>query len=232
MEFRANLHLTKMKYMKALLTVLLTILLKFITFATAQYPDKIIYKGKTYDMHSNPLESYFTQHPEKRPREGMSSTALWRGYIATFEARNGTLYLKDIEVMVRDTCRKDGYDLKFKSVLEQVFPGQTDIKVDWLTGILVIPYGKLVNYVHMGYGSTYKHYILLEIDKGDVKKDKHLGYTKYEAFKDKQFLAFKKTNEYQELKTSLLEKQSIAEDNLDDFLKNFIIEYTSRILVD
>lgn len=218
--------------MKVLLTILLTVLLKLTTFATAQYPDKIIYKGKTYNMHSNPLESYFTQHPEKRPQGGISSTALWRGYIATFEARNGTLYLKNIEIMVRDTARKDGYNLKFQSVLEQVFPGQTDIKVDWLTGLLVIPYGKLVNYVHMGYGSTYKHYILLEIDKGDVTKDKHLRYPKYEAFKNKQFLAFKKTDEYQQLKTSLLKKESMAEESLDDFLKSFIIEYTSRILID
>lgn len=218
--------------MKALLTIVLTVLLKLTTFATAQYPDKIIYKGKTYNMHSNPLESYFTRHPEKRPEGRISSTALWRGYVATFEVRNGTLYLKDIEIMVRDTAKKDGYDTKFQSVLEQVFPGQTDIRIDWLTGLLVIPHGKLVNYVHMGYGSTYKHYILLEIDKGDVKKDKHLSYRKYEAFKDKQFLAFKKTDEYQQLKTSLLQKENMAEESLENFLKSFIIEYTSRILVD
>ncbi|MCF6405123.1 hypothetical protein L3C95_19630 [Chitinophaga filiformis] len=218
--------------MKVLLTVLLIVLLKLTAFSTAQFPDKIVYKGKEYNMHSNPLESYFTRHPEKRPRAGLSSTALWRGYIATFEVREGTLYLKDIEVMVRDTARKDGYGTKFQSVLEQVFPGQTDIKVDWMTGLLVIPYGKLVNYVHMGYGSSYKHYILLEIDKGAVKKDKHLSYRKYEAFKNKQFLAFKKTDEYQQLKASLLQKENMGEENLDDFLKSFIIDYTSRILVD
>lgn len=218
--------------MKVILTVLLMVLLKLTTFATAQYPDKIVYKGKTYNMHSNPLESYFARNPEKRPRGGNSSTALWRGYIATFEARNGSLYVRDIEIMVRDTARKDGYAMKYQSVLEQVFPGQTDIRVDWLTGLLVIPYGKLVHYVHMGYGSTYKHYILLEIDKGNVTKHKHLRYAKYEAFKNKQFRAFKKTDEYQQLKASLLKKESIEEEDLDGFLKSFIIEYTSRILVD
>lgn len=217
--------------MKLLLTLLLTLLLKVTAFATAQYPEKIIYKGKEYNMHSNPMESYFTSHPDKRPRGGIVSTALWRGYVATFEVSNGSLYLKDIEIEVRDTTSKGRYDTKFQSVMEQVFPGQTHIKVDWQTGLLVIPYGKLVNYVHMGYGSTYEHYILLEINKGDVKKDKNLSASQYEAFKSKQFLAFKKTDKYQRLKTSLLQQEQMEEEDIDDFLRSFIVEYTSRILV-
>ncbi|RAI97698.1 hypothetical protein LX64_05002 [Chitinophaga skermanii] len=215
--------------MKPLITFFLTILFTTGAFATAQYPDKLIYKGKEYDLQSNPLENYFEQHPESRPKGDTWSTALWRGYIATFEVRDETLYLKDIEVMVFDSITKD---TKFQSVVKKVFPGQTNMKIDWVTGILVLPYGKLVNYVHMGYGSTYEKYILLEVDKGVVKKDIYLNNEQYETFKYKQFLAFKKTEEYRQLKTSLQQKEGMTDESIDDFLKSFIIGYSSRILAD
>jgi hypothetical protein len=80
--------------------------------------------------------------------------------VATFEVKNNELYVKDIEIEIRDTTVKS-FATKWKSVLNEVFPSQSDIKVDCLTGLLVLPHGKLVNYVHMGYGSTYKRYILL-----------------------------------------------------------------------
>jgi hypothetical protein len=45
--------------MKILLTFVLATWLGLGAGATAQFPDKIIYKGKEYSLYSNPLESYF-----------------------------------------------------------------------------------------------------------------------------------------------------------------------------
>lgn len=199
--------------------------------ATAQYPDKLFYNGKEYALYSNPLETYFDKHPDKRPKGGMMSTALWRGYIATFEILDSQLYVKDIVIEVYDTTGEVKYKTKWKSVIDEVFPGQEKLKVDWLTGLLVIPYGKLKKYVHMGYGSTYEKYILLEIDKGDLKKGKKYNYKEYELFKDRQFEAFKQTEEYQKLKTDL-KKDGSTDAFIDSFLRSYVTNYTTKILED
>ena len=160
------------------------------------------------------------------------STGLWRGYIATFEVTEGQVFLKDIHIQVWDsTAPKDSYTMKLVSVIKDVFPDQTKIKVDWLSGLLVIPHGKMINYVHMGYGSTFQHYILLEIDKGDLKKEKNFGYKEYEKFRERQFEAFKKTEEYKKLKEKL-KKEGDSDKFIEGFLKSYIVNYTSRFLVD
>lgn len=217
--------------MKAFLTIILTLFLGLKAFATAQYPDKIIYNGKEYSLHSNPLEPYFQKNPDKRPRGGSMSTALWRGYVATFEIRNDQLLLKDIEIEYEDTTSKKSYSSKWRSVINEVFPEKKDIKIEWLTGLLVLPHGKLVNYVHMGYGSTYQNYMLLEIDKGDLKKEKRFKHEDYERFKEKQFQAFKQTEEYRKIKLDLL-KGGRTDESIDSFLLRFVTEYTSKILAE
>jgi len=217
--------------MKFLFIVVLTIFSLFKVFATAQFPDKIIYNGKEYALNSNPLEDYFEKNPDKRPKGGIMSTALWRGYVATFQILDGQVYLKDIEIEVRDSTSKGRFKTNWKSVINDVFPNQAQVKVDWLTGLLVIPHGKLVNYVHMGYGSTYEKYILLEIDKGDLIKEKRFKYKDYEKFKDRQFEVFKQTEEYKKLKMDL-KKDGMPDEFIDSFLRSFITNYTTKILAD
>lgn len=217
--------------MKFLITTVLSSFLCLTTFATAQYPDKIFFEGKEYNLHSNPLESYFEKNPDKRPKGGVMSTALWRGYVATFEVRDSQLFVKDIQIQYWDTTDKKSHDTKWKSVMTEVFPDQNNAKVDWLSGLLVLPFGKLVNYVHMGYGSTYEKYFLLEIDKGNYIKSKQFDYKLYEIFKDKQFAAYKKTEEYKETKAKL-KKDGSSDEFIDGFLRSFVTQYTSKILAD
>jgi len=220
-----------MKNMRTLLMIILTLFIGINAFATAQYPDKIIYNGKKHDLYSNPLETYFEKNPDKRPQGGIMSTALWRGYVATFKVKDNQLYLKDIEIQYRDTSSNKSHNYKWRSVIDEVFPDQKNIKIDWLTGLLVIPHGKLVNYVHMGYASTYKKYILLEINKGDLIKEKNFKYKEYEKFKERQFQVFKQTKEYKKVKTEL-QKNGNADDFIDSFLRSFVTQYTSKILTE
>jgi hypothetical protein len=217
--------------MKTFLTILMILLSYQIVYGTAQIPDKIKYNDKEYRLNSNPLERYFKEHPKLRPRRGWSSTALWRGYLATFEIHNNILYLRDIEISIRDTASKERHASKWISVLNEVFPDQKDIVVDWLTGLLVLPYGEILDYVHMGYASTYEHYILLEIDKGVLKKELHFEAEEYEIFKNRQFEIFKQTEEFKEIKSSLL-KEGNTEEFIDSFLKNYVIDYSSIILTE
>ncbi len=218
-----------MQIMRKTLTIILILFAELQAFATAQAPDKIIYNGKEYSLYSNPLEPYFEKFPDKRPKSEIMSTALWRGYVATFEVRDNQLFLKDIEIQCHDTTSKESFSIKWRSVINDVFPDQNNIKIDWFTGILVIPYGELVNYVHMGYGSTYENYILLEFEQGNLKQDLQMDYKKYEKFKERQFQAFKKTKEYKKIKSDL-KKDGYSVEFIDSFLKNYIIDYTSKIL--
>jgi hypothetical protein len=217
--------------MKFLISIVLSSFFYLTTFATAQYPDRILFDGKEYSLHSNPLESYFEKNPDKRPNGGVMSTALWRGYVATFEVRDSQLFVKDIQIQYWDTTDKKNHDTKWKSVMTEVFPDQKNLKVDWLTGLLVLPFGEIVNYVHMGYGSTYEKYFLLEIDKGNFIKSKYFDYKDYEKFKDKQFSAYKKTDEYKETKAKL-KKDGSSDKFIDSFLRSFVTQYTSKILTD
>lgn len=217
--------------MKPFFIIVFTLFLGVNVFATAQYPDKIIYNGKEYSLHSNPLETYFEKYPDKRLKGEIMSTALWRGYVATFEVKDNQLFLKDIEIQYHDTTSKESYPYKWRSVIKEAFPDQKDVKIDWLTGLLVVPHGKLVNYVHMGYGSTYENYILLELYKGDLKKEKHFKYKEYEKFKERQFQVFKQTNEYKKIKVDL-QKDGSSDEFIDSFLKSFVTQYTSKILTE
>jgi hypothetical protein len=97
--------------------------------ATAQIPDRIIIKGKSYDLFTNPMEEYFDKNPEKRPY-GTISTALWRGYVATFELENNQLVLRDIEILDSSDDSNNGKD-GWKSVISEIFPDKREVKVNW-----------------------------------------------------------------------------------------------------
>lgn len=218
--------------MKLISVIGLLLLVSVLTvLATAQRPDKIIYQGKEYALHTNPMEAYFEKHPDRMPKTGPRSTNLWRGYVASFAVTNGLLQLRDIEIMVRVEKEDGGSDYGFESVIKDVCPEGKPLVIDWFSGILVLPYGDLKSYVHMGYASTYESYILLEVNEAKIGKEKRLSAEEYETFRDRQFKAFKNTDEYKKL-VRRLKKEGDTEDSIDSFLRIFVVRYTSSFLDD
>jgi len=204
---------------------------KIENFFTAQYPDKIKYKGIEYSLNTNPLEPYFEKNPEKRPKA--SSTALWRGYIGHFEIIEDQLFLTDI-TQPRYYTDSDGKSrTKNISYYKRIFPKKEKVKIDWYNGILILPFGERIKYVHSGYASEYSNYILLEIKKGNLKKDKNYIHKQFLKFKKRQFDEFKKTTEFktefENIKTNFPEWN---EKDIETFLKNYIINYTSEFLTE
>ncbi|WP_222931475.1 hypothetical protein, partial [Xanthovirga aplysinae] len=124
----------------------------------------------------------------------------------------------------------DSFDYEMKSVINEVFPDISERKIDWFTGILVLPHGKLVNYVHMGYGSTYKKYLLLEIEKGAFRKKMKFNHKQYRAFKKEQFSLFKNTEKYKKAFEELKQRGNLDQKFIDSFLEDFVVDYTSKIL--
>jgi len=215
--------------MRTLSTLTLFICISLIVYGTAQYPNKIIYNGKEYKLYSNPLENYFEKYPYHRPQKIVIPNELLRGYVATFEIRDNQLYLNDIEIPVSKKFKKGSYVYQWESVLYK----DDSIKVDWMTGFLVLPKGQIIyNNEQIGYGAIFDYYILLEFDRGNFVKEKTLGYEEYEKFKEKQFQAFKETEEYEKIKKDLKKgNENYNDEFIDAFLRNFEIEYTSKMVV-
>jgi len=156
-----------MTFVRRMFTVLvpaaLVLLLATPAWPTAQIPERIVYEGAEGFLFTNPLETHFTRD-NPRPEFAAPHTACWRGYIASWEIREDTLYLKDIKAWMRDRSGKAA-PVEF----EKIFPGKTKpMKADWFTGTLRIPRGKPIQYVHMGYQTIYEYDVFLRIKAGKV----------------------------------------------------------------
>lgn len=170
-----------MKIRNYILTLLLLTTIHFKSFGTAQIPDRLIIKGDTVSIFSNPLE----QHPNidsLRPKlfvdkQGCNSTACWREYQAKWEIVNNELYL----IGIYSCCF---YEDKIQADLEKLFPQKYingKVKADWVTAKILSPQGKQLYYVHMGYESLYEKEVVYEIVSGQLK-----GIETYDNSKSKK----------------------------------------------
>ena len=222
--------------LKKAFTISLIVFFSSSVLGTPQIPDNIIYKGNKYELfYSFPMESYFKKYPDKRPSRGsyVSSTGLWRGYCATFQIKDNQLYLKDIGIWDGEIINEKGKVIgpNFKSVMNEVFPNQKLVKVNWVTGLFVLPVGKANINVPYGAYPIYENYIILEMENGILKREKEFSNEDYEVFKKEQFEAFKKTEEYEKLKVKLKRKNT-TDEKVDSMIQFSIIEYSTKILVE
>lgn len=178
--------------MKKLLLLTIVVFSYIPAFATPQIPDKLIYEGKEYTLTSNYLEPYFERYPDKKPKVDNVTTALWRGYIATFEIENNEFFLKDIQIVKE--MPDSAVLIELESVLHDIFPSQQRIKLDWFTGLLEFPYNKKKNSF-----LEYENYYLFEIDKGNIIKKKGFKANEFSKFKKLQFELLEKTGEYEKV---------------------------------
>ena len=198
--------------------------------ATAQEGDILLLDGKRYSIYTNPLEPYLRVNPEKLPKADAFSTANWRGYVAMWQVKDNRLVLTDVQILRRaSNPDKAAETTELRSVMDEMFPGQKEILADWFSGHVIVPNGELVHYVHMGYASIYEKYILLRIEKGLVARKWESDTEAFMKFRDAQFSAFKKTDEY---KKALAEtnKEGGASKQNEEFIREFYSErYMSMI---
>ncbi len=193
--------------------------------ATAQRPDRIVYDGQTYALQTNPLNQYFQANPDRHPFEAgdkdrmVTSTALWRGYVATFALENDLLVLRDFEVLQSTGDPKD-FDAELVSQIDQYFATPDSRVLDWYSGIMVIPQGEMVHYVHMGYSSMYESYLMLRIENGRIKEIATFNADEFLDFKRRQFAVFRESDEYRKL----VEYYSEDGDYDEEFMNQFIFD--------
>lgn len=114
---------------------------------TAQAPEHIILDGTLMQM---------TFCPPLPPEEFLEvdhdavvTTSCWRGYIGTWAVRGGQLWLVNLTGRLR-----------------LAVPGP--LLADWFSGVLRIPQGKRLHYVHMGFGSVYETEVHVKVEHGVV----------------------------------------------------------------
>ncbi len=130
---------------------------------TAQFAERLIYKDKEISMCSHPLNLWLSSGGADI-KFGMASTACWRGYIGTWKVVSDRLYL--IGISAND---ESGNPLS----LGDLFPGFNDcVFAHWFSGEVRCPTGKLLNYVHGGYASTYEKDLFLRFSKGILESER------------------------------------------------------------
>ncbi len=93
---------------------------------------------------------------------------------------------------------------------------------DFYSGMLIVPQGKMVKYVHGDYLSEYEKYILIKITDGKVINKGEYSLQEYKDKKDKAFEFFYKSNKYDDcwnrMKSCFVE--SISEESKKAILKS------------
>lgn len=127
---------------------------------TAQIPETIIYDAKRMAMCTEPLDRYLILSGKSMPFATVEMSCCWRGYVGTWEIVDDRLYLIELNPPMADSS-----DIS----LDALFPGFCDrVFAHWYSGTLRIPQGRQLQYVHMGYASSYERDLLIKVSQGVV----------------------------------------------------------------
>jgi len=128
---------------------------------TAQAAEILHHKGRELALCAEPLDLYLENNNIRFDSETISS-ACWRGYIGEWLIENRRLYLIGIQNLDNEPIP-----------LSKIFPDNPKrVFAHWVTGELRCPEGKLLNYVHGGYGSTYERDLFLEFRQGELMAER------------------------------------------------------------
>lgn len=200
--------------------------------ATAQAPDIIVIDGEQHPLYSNPLEIWLKDNPEAdgTGMDGSSddriciSSGNWRGYIATFAIEGKRFLLRRVET---SACG----ERPSRDSISTLFDGEENVDVDWYSGILVIPTGERVSYVHLGYGSLYSEYRLFRVEAGRVVAETRMDAEQYSGYRERQFEAYKRTAAYVQAFADLSKGDSEGPDRMESFLYSVDTDYTSEMML-
>ncbi len=191
--------------------------------ATAQLSDLLIVKGKEFALNTNPLEAALQKKQWTPPANAVITSANWRGYLATWEIRDDKLFLKDVTITVSDPKEERG--MTRKRITGDLYPGAAEVFADWYTGALIVPDGEMTRYVHMGYGSSFDHYQVFRVHAGKVVEHLSMTGAEFEAYKERKFAAFRKTDAYVKAYADFRkEAPDLSKAHAEDFIRSYFAE--------
>jgi hypothetical protein len=138
---------------------------------TRQAGDILKYKGRRRHISTEPLKTYLENR--KDAAFVYNSTALVRGYIATWEIKNKRLLLISLIGFIENQKQVD---------LNFLFPNETEVFASWFSGDIRIPEGKFLKKINLGYASIFEKDHLITFENGilvnewirDNKKNKDI----------------------------------------------------------
>lgn len=204
------------------------LLLSEIVGATAQAPDIIRINGKEHALNTNPLSAQLEGMNWQPPTNFVTSTGNWRGHVATWEVRKKQLLLTDVTILVTGA---DSGEFVKQSILAELFPSSpSEVPATWYSGALVVPLGRMTNYVHMGYGSSYERYLVIRVNDGQVVEQLELSESEFGEYAERKFEEFSGTEEFRKsLESMRKEAGGMTEEQMIDFMRSFYAErYLSR----
>ena len=207
---------TKSKFLSVSLIILFVILMSAgNVYATAQIPEDLIYNNEYLKIHTLPLEAYFYKQGSA-PEFDPVNTACRRRYRATWKIESNFLYLVDIHATVNKKAFK----------ISDLFPGsEVPVKATWFTGTLVVPKGKMIQYVHAGFESKYPGELRIKIKNGQVINEELIKNPLPPGYNEKGELDYKNMQEtlYESMGSSLFNYSELTSLRtlLDQGLKNF-----------
>lgn len=117
---------------------------------TAQTPEILIYNGERQGMTFIPPIPNDPQIVVAAPNDySCYNTACWRGYVGTWEIKDDKFYLNSLTG--RYHMAKD-----------------EPVHATWFTGVIRVPQGEMLHYVHMGFGSIFERELHIKIENGVV----------------------------------------------------------------
>lgn len=130
---------------------------------TAQATESLIFRDEKLSLCDTPLTDFFWLSGRASPFKA-PHTALWRGYIGTWEITEQRIYI----IALRGYLHGGRHvDLSF------LFPEHPKrVFAHWVTGTLRATRGKQLKYVHRGFASVYEQDVFFEFDDGFLKSVK------------------------------------------------------------
>lgn len=132
---------------------------------TAQMAEVLHMNGEVHSLCTHPLATYFELIGITSPFDDFRCSALWRGYVGTWEITQGRLYLIGLKGWLVGSNDECGMETLFPGFPERVF-------AHWFTGELRIPQGGLLEYQHMGYRSRYERDLFITVRDGVIASER------------------------------------------------------------
>lgn len=165
------------------------------------------------------MEQYFRYYPDKRPVPNIDTTIVNRNYLAAFEVKENKFYLNNLYINGKNPKVKDS------SVLAELNKKDEPMFLGWVSGLFDIGLGAEKFIKEDSLVPIYDHYIVFEVQKGNIGRTETFTYNQLKLFKDYQYKRFKETQDYKRL-IHRLTYNGMSEDEASAHVYEFILFYS------
>lgn len=206
--------------MKKTLILLTAVFSGLYSFSQEYFPEKIIIDDESYTYRYHHLESLFNQFPSQRIVESGKDSIRDRNYIAEFTVSSDSLiYLTNIRIKnKKDTWENGNYLLIERPDLTR--------PLYWISGLFEVGLGE-ADYSRDSLHPTYENYLVLEFNRGKVRRRLTLNALQFNVLKENQWKKFHGSNAYEQT-VERLRKNDMPDNEIRDYIRKNILYYSKK----